>query len=256
MRRRRIRIGYITEVVENKPYNSAQKTLLLLEALASVSGPIGVSDLGRAVGASRGTVHKQLSALVASGWVEQDADGRYGLSLMAARIGNAALTQAGLGRRIHGILVRLAEETGETISIATLHRGQALIVQRAEPDQVLHADIRVGTQLPLDVGASSLVLCAFALTLEQRDALRARGTAMPAEELVQRTFETGAAATVDEFVAGITAVAVPLHDSLRYRTVSLTLAGPNDRVDVPAAEEAMRRGRALINRLAADPSRP
>ncbi|HEY4281071.1 MAG TPA: IclR family transcriptional regulator C-terminal domain-containing protein, partial [Conexibacter sp.] len=196
------------------------------------------------------------SALVASGWVEQDSDGRYGLSLMAARIGNAALTQAGLGRRIHAILEQLAEETGETISIATLNRGQALIVQRAEPDQVLHADIRIGTQLPLDVGASSLILAAFALTREQRDVLRERATPLPTEALIGRTHAAGVATTVDEFVAGITAVAVPLHDSLRFRTVTLTLAGPNARVDTAAAEAALRRGRELINRLAVEPTTP
>src|ERR1700712_122298 len=132
--------------------NSAQKCLALLEVLADADGPLGVSELGRLAGASRGTVHKQLGGLVASGWVEQDGEGRYGLTLLATRVGNAALHHAGLGRRIHRLLEGVVQETREAVSIASVFRGRTVIVQRAESEHILHADIRVGTQMALDTG--------------------------------------------------------------------------------------------------------
>jgi DNA-binding IclR family transcriptional regulator len=240
----------MTETTFDARPTSAQKSLALLEALAGVDAPLGVSDLGRLVGASRGTVHKQLMGLLDAGWVERDEEGRYGLSLTAARVGNAALSQAGLGRRIHDVLAHIAEETGEAVSIAALYRSMTVIVQRAESEQILHADIRIGTQIPLAVGASSHVLVTFALSPDARDALRARGVELPPDELVERVRAEGVARTVDELQRGISALSIPLYDQLRFKTVALTLAAPNDRMDFAAHEEALRRGRELINRLA------
>jgi DNA-binding IclR family transcriptional regulator len=229
--------------------SSTQKSLVLLEALAEAGRACGVSELAQLVGSTRGTVHKRLATLVAAGWVEQNADGRYGLSLLAARVGNAALAQAGLGDRIHEVLRWTVQETGETCSVAMLHRDAALIVQRAESDQVLHADIRIGTQIPLSAGASSLVLLAFALSAQQRDELRARGVELATEERVAAVEQAGVAYTIDEFVEGISAVAIPLRDDLRFTTMALTLAGPRSRFEPDHAERVLRVARERIAAL-------
>jgi DNA-binding IclR family transcriptional regulator len=225
---------------------SAQKALALLEALAGEQRPLGVSDLGRLVGASRGTVHKHLCGLVEAGWVEQDHQGRYGLTLTPAMVGNAALGQAGLGARIHAAMEEIVAETGETVSIAAVYRSGTRIVQRAESDHILHADIRVGTEFPLDTGASSHVLCAFALTERARTALREAGAAVLAEEEVERVRAEGVARTVDELQPGISAVSVPLRDRLRFKVFALTLSAPNERMDFAAHEAALRRGRMRL----------
>lgn len=228
---------------------STQKALTLVEMMATMGHPVGVSELARAVGASRGTVHKQLSTLVASGWVEQHTDGRYRLALLAARIGNAALRQAGLGQKIQHILAEVVEESGECITIAALHRREALIVQRAETDQVLNANIRVGTTIPLETGASSLVLLAFATTADQRARWRDGGVGLPTEARIGSVIEAGCAATSDEFLAGVRAVSVPLVDSFTLTTYALTMVGPTDRVDVEAARTMLDGARSRIESL-------
>lgn len=229
-----------------QPLNAAQKSLRLVELLAAAPTPQGVSELARQVGGARGTVHKQLAGLVASGWVAQDPDGRYHLTLKVARIGNAALEQAGLGRRIHLILEEIAARTGESVSIAALNGDQALIVQRAESSQVLHANIRVGTRMSLDGAASGLVLAAFALSPEQREALRDQGAPVADEETLLAIREAGVAHTTDALVDGISAVSVPLYDALHFKTVALTISAPSHRVDAARDEAALREGRRRI----------
>jgi DNA-binding IclR family transcriptional regulator len=236
--------------------SSTQKALALLETLASMSRPQGVSELARVVGSSRGTVHKQLATLAAAGWVEQDTQGRYGLSLLAVRVGNAALQQAGLGQRIQNVLEGIVAVTGETSTIAALHRDSALIIQRAESDQVLHANIRVGTRIPLHVGASSHVLLAFAQSAEQRAELRERGIELPSEEYLAEVAESGVAYTRGEFVAEIDAVSIPLTHQLDLKTTALTLAGPTGRVDPVSAERALRAARDRIVALAGGSRQP
>ncbi|MEE3750863.1 IclR family transcriptional regulator [Mycobacterium intracellulare] len=239
-------VSYKETLLLGGPLSAAQKSLQLIEALAEAGRPLGVSDIARRVGSARGTVHKQLAGLIASGWVEQDLDGRYGLTLKVARLGNAALEQAGLGQRIHSLLQQVAARVNETVSIAALGGDAALIIQRAESSQVLHADIRVGTRVALDGGASGLVLSTFALNEAERDELRSRGIAVAPEEVVTAVERAGVAYTVDKVASGISAVSIPLYDSLRFKTVALTISGPTQRLDPVVAEHALRQGREHI----------
>jgi DNA-binding IclR family transcriptional regulator len=230
---------------------STQKTLALMETIAATGRAAGVSELARLIGSSRGTVHKQLSTLVASGWVEQHADGRYGLSLLVARMGNAALRQAGLGEKLQAVLNSIVAESGECASIAVLYRHSALIVQRAESDQVLSANIQAGTVIPLTSGASSLVLLAFAMTSDQRMAWREAGVEMAAERRIAAVRDAGFAFTCDEFLAGVTAVSIPVQDELTLSTTALTLVGPNNRVDVDKALHVLVSARDRLRALGA-----
>ncbi len=229
--------------------SSTQKALALLETMAAASRPTGVTELARMVGSSRGTVHKQLSTLVASGWVEQYPDGRYGLSLLPVRIGTAALHQAGLGERIQHVLESIVAETGECTTIAALHRSHAMIVQRAESDQVLSANIKVGTLIPLNAGASALVLLAFASTPEIRTKLRAGGVLLANERRIAKVLKQGVAITDDEYLSGVRAVSIPLHDGFTLSARALTMVGPKDRIDVDQAQVALSAARERIAML-------
>src|ERR1700722_8257594 len=235
-------------------FSSAVKTLALMETLATLSGPIGVSDLARMAGSSRGTVHKRLATLVEAGFVEQDQYGRYGLSLLTSRIGSGALAQAAPGTRLQAILDQLVAETNETATIAALHRDQALIVQRAESSEVLNVAIRVGTQLPLTYSASSLVLQAFALTPKQRSDLRRAGTQLAAENDILSVVQAGMAVSVDEFVPGLMAVSVPLDDKALSRVVAVTIVGPSVRFDKDAAYAALLSAQNAVKTLSRRPS--
>jgi len=225
---------------------SAQRSLALLEALAGSGRALGVSELGRLVGSPRGTVHKQLAALAEAGWVEQDAEGRYCLSLTAATVGQAALAQMGLGRQVRDALETIVAETGETASIAVVHRSRTRIVQRAESEHLLHADIRVGTEFPLSIGASSHVLAAFGLPPAVLEAFRQNGVELPPDDVILRVRAEGVARTVDELQPGISAVSIPLRDTLREQVYALTLSAPNTRIDFDAHEAVLRRVRETL----------
>jgi DNA-binding IclR family transcriptional regulator len=234
--------------------SSTSKALALVETLASAGRPSGVSELARLTGSSRGTVHKQLSTLVACGWVEQHADGRYGLSLRSASIGNAALRQAGLGEKIQLILEEIVDRTGECATIAALDRQSAVIVQRAESHQVLNANIRVGTSIPLVAGASALVLLAFATHADQREEWRRAGVELAADDRIEEVREAGHAWTEDEFLAGVSAASVPLRDSVTGTTTAFTIVGPKGRFDIATALDALLPARERIHSLAALPA--
>lgn len=218
---------------------AALSTLALLEIMCSLPAPAGVSEIAQMIGWSRGTTHRRLVTLLQSGFVEQNRLGQYSISLITTRLGNAALEQAGLGVWLQSGLEQLVEKTNETATIAVLHRASALIVQRAESPEVLNANIRIGTRMPLTYNASALILQAFAQRAAERADLRASGFEFASETEIARVREAGVAVSVDEFVKDLSAVALPIAIDAPGGFGALTIVGPTQRLDVKAAHTVL-----------------
>ncbi len=229
---------------QGRQLSSTLKCLALLDTLAEMPGAVGVSELARASGAVRGTVHQQLSTLVAAGWVERLEGGAYRLSLHATRISRAALEQANLGTRVLPVMETLAAGTGEAISLAVLDRTAALIVQRVESGQMLRADLRIGTRMSLATSASGRVLTAFALP-HQVELLRGEGVPLADRAALDAVRADGFAIAQDEYLEGVAAVAAPVRDGTGRVVAALSIAGPTTRLET---EKAM----PLVTRAAKD----
>lgn len=218
-------------VASGRLLSSTLKSFALLDLMAESAHAVGVSELAALTGTGRGTVHQQLSTLVAAGWVERVDGGHYRLTLRAARIIRGALEQAGIGVRIQPALESLASATSEAVSLAVLDRGKALIVQRVESGQVLRADVGVGTRMGLNASASGRVIVAFAPASEV-EALHQRNVDLPPEDVVEKIRSTGMAVSVDEFQEGLFAVAAPVFDGTGGFLGALSAAGPSSRLEL------------------------
>ncbi len=227
-----------TDAPQERLLGSAMRCLALLDALATESGPVGVSDLARRIDGRRGTIHQQLRTLVAAGWVEVDADAKYRLTLRALSIATAVLEQADLGSRILPTLTSLAARTGETASIAVLDGDAAMIVQRVAADRALKADIKPGTRMPLAKSASGRVLIAFCGAAEL-ERTRATGVPLPADAIVRGAFETGYAAQHDEYLEGMSSIAVPIPPT-QLGSAALAITAPTARYDEDRALGELR----------------
>jgi DNA-binding IclR family transcriptional regulator len=220
--------------------SSSLKCLSLLDVLASEPGAVKVSDLARRLGARRGTVHQQLRTLVAAGWVEEDQDAKYRLTLRALSIGTAVLEQANLGSRVLPTLTTLASRTGETASIAVLDRDAAMIVQRVPADRELKVDIKPGTRMPLADSASGRVLIAFCAPAELERA-RAAGVPLPGQSVTERAVRHGYAAQRDEWIFGMSSIAVPIPPTY-LGSGALAITAPTARFDQAVALRELGHG--------------
>jgi DNA-binding IclR family transcriptional regulator len=209
------------------------KCLSLLDVLAAEPGAVKVSSLARRVGARRGTVHQQLQTLVAAGWVEEDEDAKYRLTLRALSIGTAVLEQANLGSRILPTLTTLAARTGETASVAVLDADAAMIVQRVAADRELKVDIKPGTRMPLANSASGRVLIAFC---DPGELARARAAAvqLPRKSVIETARQRGYAAQRDEWISGMSSIAVPILPT-HLGSGALAITAPTSRFDEAVA---------------------
>jgi len=207
------------------------KTMAVLDVLASSSRGMKLPEIAATMELSRPTAYQRLLTLIEAGWVEQDHEMRYRLSMHACRIGAAALEQADLGTRVHPVLEKLVHRVKETASLAVLDRGVPCIVSRVESDSVLRAEQKIGTTMSLEGSASGRILTAFAddATLAR---LRESGEKLASAELLEETRANGYALSSGYTDSGVIAIAAPVFGLHGRCMATVSLVMPQTRFDL------------------------
>jgi len=137
-----------------------------VEALVASDGPLGVSDLTRALHLDKATVFRILAALARRGYVRQDEQTRrysldFGLLTLSARV----LSKMDLPQRARPYLAELVARTGQSAHLAVLGRENPMwtiyIGQEKSPSRV-QVDIGIGHMAPAHctaVGKALLASC-------------------------------------------------------------------------------------------------
>jgi DNA-binding IclR family transcriptional regulator len=139
--------------------------LRVLETLAAGNGPLGISDITRALDLDKATVFRILAALGRCGYVRQDAQTRryepdVGLLSLAARV----LCGMDLPRRARPYLAELVARTGQSAHLAVLARGdpsRVVYVGHERSASRVQVDISIGHVAPSHCTAVGKALLAY-----------------------------------------------------------------------------------------------
>src|SRR4051812_1754818 len=127
---------------------SVERAIELLGAVAAAGEPEAAPALADRCGLNRSTAWRLLATLERHGLVERDpATNRYSVGYAVVRLAGAA-GHGPLVRRAHPLLRRLAEETGETVNLATAGPGGVAYVDQVQAPHVMAADW-LGRRSPL-----------------------------------------------------------------------------------------------------------
>ncbi len=235
-----------------RPLSSVLKTFALLDLLGRSAQPMRLAEITQAAGVGRATVYQKLVTLAQSGWIEQDAQGAYRLSLHAARMGESALRQANLGERSVAELEHLVAEVGETASLAVLHGVQAQLAQRVETSLAVRVQNSLGMLLSLDQSSSGRVLTAFA-TAEQRALLQKKGAVLASDAILREVKRKGHAISTGRDVPGVQSIAAPVFDAKGNCVLALSIVAPVERFDAEKYAKPLLRAAQRLTALIAGP---
>jgi IclR family acetate operon transcriptional repressor len=142
--------------------NSSVATALTVLEELSLSDGVGVSQLARLLGLPKSTVQRTLLTLKAAGWVRQDRDARWGLTLRCAVIGQRVMSRTTLSEIVRPIVVELRDETHETVRCFLIEAMNIVLLDVAESDQAVRA---VEEDLPNSVPLHATAIGKAALAL-------------------------------------------------------------------------------------------
>lgn len=108
---------------------SVARAIALLDALAESESGLGVNELARRIGVNASTASRLAATLQDAGLVERPvAGGPYRLGLRLVALSDRVLGQLDVRQRGRPLLIRLAQETGETATLSVPSGGQAVTV--------------------------------------------------------------------------------------------------------------------------------
>jgi DNA-binding IclR family transcriptional regulator len=228
-----------------------ERAAAVLTVVAAAGRPLGLVDIAEAVGLPKTTVHGLLTTLRSVGWVEQDRPtGAY----------RAARSLSGLARGLDVADLRsaatpwmdtLAAQTGLEVHLARLEGNVAVVVQHVYRPDNSPQRLRVGEELPLHATASGKVLLATVdpglLAGTARPERFTRHTLVEQDEIdgeLERARTEGYAVEVGEYYPDVSAVAVPVRDSLGDTVAALAVLGP--RHELPSGNGRPEVATALV----------
>ena len=219
------------------------RLLLVVEEIAKAGTPLKPMQLSAALGLPKPTIHRLLQTAEAEGFLQRDLDGRsYGPGLRLRQIAVHTMSSERLRTGRLAILKAVAEEIGETCNLATPDREGMTYLDRVETKWPLRIQLPIGTQVPFHCTASGKMY----LSTLRDSTLEAVLNSRSLEGLTEKTIITSDALRAElaetrkrgysqddeEFMLGMTAVAVPVIDSTGRLMATLSVHAPGQRHSV------------------------
>lgn len=203
---------------------SLHRAIQILEYMAERGGAVTLREIASEVGLPKSTTHRILATLRAENLVEQQPmDGTYRLGLHLFELGCSIRQGLGVTDLARPYLQKLGSETGESVCLALLNQGEALILEFLESASAFHVVTRAGASLPVHCTVQGKVMLAHLSGAEVRRILRERGMKVYTPNTID-TYEKlapeldvirkqGFAVENGEFHTGLCSVAAPIRNA-------------------------------------------
>ena len=217
---------------------SLDRGLAVIRAFSADRPSLTLSEVARATGLSRAASRRFLHTLVVLGYVA--TDGReFRLRPRLLELGYAYLSGLRLPDVAEPHLRGLADETGESSSLAVLDGADIVYVARVAVSRIMSAAIGVGTRFPAYATSMGRVILAFgprereeaylrSVTLEPLTRHTITDPVALREELA-RVRAQGWALVDQELEEGLRAVAAPVRDASGEVVAAVNVAAPSRR---------------------------
>lgn len=142
--------GGILSIMENNNIRVIKKTLLLLSFLARKNSSAGVTEIAAALEMPKATVHRILATLLEDNVVLKNDDGRYRIGPTVLLWGSGFKFNAGIIDLAQPFMMRLRDESRETVHLSVYNKGVAQYAERYNsPQNVTLRWSKLGSELPL-----------------------------------------------------------------------------------------------------------
>ena len=128
---------------------SADRTIVLLEALANSPHAMTLTELQQAMGVPKSSLYMLLQTLVARGWLHSDTRlGTYGIGVRALLVGTSYLDHDRVVQAAAPVITELRGQINETVHLARLDGSDVVYLASRESQHHLRVISRVGRRVP------------------------------------------------------------------------------------------------------------
>ncbi|MFD0917357.1 IclR family transcriptional regulator [Pseudahrensia aquimaris] len=218
------------------------RTLLILEAVSQSNEPLSPTEINRAIGLPKQSIHRLCQTMVAEGFLIRDVSGnRLSPAPRTSRLAQGLLASRQTATARRQVLLTLAETIKETINFVVPEPDGMTYLDRIETDWLFRIELPIGSRVPFYCTASGKCYLASlsgkdrertlkTIRFEPRTINTHMSTASLAAELEQIE-KQGYAIDNEELFDGMIALAVPVTDASGRFIAALAFHGPTQRLD-------------------------
>jgi len=232
---------------------SLSRALKLLNALSYHTQGLSLSEVAQEVGLPNSTAHRLLTTLQNERYVRFDGErSTWLIGVQAFRVGSAFIRSRDLVSIARPYMRRLMEQSGETVNLGIIDRGEVIYLAQVETQKMMRAIAGPGGRAQLHCSGIGKAMLAFSepervekvvQTLEYR---RETSNTLASADALRRDFEAirrnGYAVDDEENAVGLRCVAAVIYDQFGEVLAGLSISGPSARVSeqrVPALGSAV-----------------
>jgi len=139
------------------------KGLVLLEALARVERPCGITELASQMQLNKSNVHRLLQSLVHQGFARNIAEtGRYELTMKLWELGSFVFRRLDVRKIAASYMEELARKTSETVHLSILDGIEVIYLAKIDSPQPVRSYTSIGGRAPAQCVATGKAQLAWA----------------------------------------------------------------------------------------------
>lgn len=212
----------------------------LMELFARARKPLSVREIVDEFSWPRSSVFNMVSTMVEHGYLYQPVPrGGYYPTTRWMDLAREFTEFQPLPESVHGLLVELMEQTGETLILAAAEGTSAVFLDVVESPADIRYTVNVGQRLPIHITAAGRAILAQYSPAERAAILErveyrnyekgAFTTPQAVEEDIQQRAQTGWYINLACYQPNVAGIAVPF--PFRHRRNAIVLGGPDSRIE-------------------------
>ena len=213
---------------------SLEKSLMIIETLAEMDEPAGVSELCKRLDIPKTSVFFILNTLEQRQYILKTEDGKYKLGSRFISIGLSLLNKIDIRSIARPFMQELLKETEYTVHLAVLDRFEAMYVEKVENQAFVKFSTYIGQRQPLHASGVGKALAAYLPETELEKFLNEAGLPAKTENTITSPKEflaaletiraNGYAIEDEEGEIGIRCIGAPIfgHDGNIAAAISVT----------------------------------
>ncbi len=242
------------------------RLLAVIEEVARAGVPVTPSAVNEVLALPKPTVHRLFATAEQQGFLQRGIDGRsYGPGPRLRRLAVDTMTSERVRGLRLAVLRRVADEVGETCNIAIPDRDGMFYLDRVETHWPLRINLPIGSQVPFYCTASGKMhlSCLRSDYLDRLlanlnlKAMTGRTITDPAalRTELSASREQGFATDNEEFMEGMSAIAVPIKDTRGRLLATLSVHAPVQRHTMQSLQgylDVLKSAAAELSLIASD----
>ncbi|HUS95176.1 MAG TPA: IclR family transcriptional regulator [Hyphomicrobiaceae bacterium] len=230
----------------NEDTDRSVRIIVLLKEVAIASSPITANEISERTGLPKATVYRLCEQLLAAGLIRRQLGGRgYVPGPELVGLSQSVLASRSIYATRHAIITGVARDVGETCNLVAPDGTGMIYWDRVETEWPLRLQLPIGSRVPFHATASGKMYLAC-LPVPQGNKLLGEielkafteNTLTEPEKLRQHLVtinDQGYSLDDEEFIAGMTAIAVPVRDGTGRYVASLAVHAPKARMPIADA---------------------